>query len=102
MRVYSLANPEYRRTVNLQDFENDIRRAVKNTNSDLGVVVIEEHSYVIPDTVTTGEVIKIGRAIAKSPLGKYCLERPVLFVGAKVVCEDIFMDEATMELDDED
>lgn len=100
MRVYSLANPEYRRTVNLQDFEKDIRRAVKNTNPGLEVVV-DEHSYAIPDTVTTGEVIKIGRAIAKSPLGKYCLERPVLFVGARVTCEDIFMDEA-MELDDED
>ena len=99
MRVYSLANPEYRRAVNLQDFEKDIRRAVKNTNPSLEVVV-DEHSYAIPDTVTTGEVIKIGRGIAKSPLGKYCLERPVLFVGARVTCEDIFMDEA-VELDDE-
>ncbi len=48
------------------------------------------------------EVIKIqNNVIAKSPLGKYCLERPVLFVGAKVTCEDIFMEEA-IELDDED
>ena len=100
MRVYSLANPEYRRTVNLQNFEKDIRKAVKNTNPDLEVVV-DEHSYAIPDTVTTGEIIKIGRAIAKSSLGKYCLERPVLFVGAKVTCEDIFIDE-DMKTDDED
>ena len=92
MRVYSLANPEYRNTVNLLDFERHIKKAVKNTNPDLEVVV-DEHSYAIPDTVTTGEVIKIGRAIAKSPLGKYCLERPVLFIGARVLGEDIFMDE---------
>lgn len=80
-------------------FSNGILIAVKNTNPSLEVVV-DEHSYAIPDTVTTGEVIKIGRAIAKSPLGKYCLERPVLFVGARVTCEDIFMDE-TVELKDE-
>ncbi len=100
MRVYSLANPAYRNTVNLRDFEKDIRKAVKNTNPDLDVVV-DEHSYAIPDTVTTGEVIKIGRAIAKSPLGQYCLERPVLFVGARVVYEDVFMD-GDMELEDEE
>lgn len=99
MRVYSLANPEYRRTVNLRNFERNIRKAVKDTNPDLEVVV-DEHSYAIPDTVTTGEVIRIGRAIAKSPLGKYCMERPVLFVGAKVTCEDIFMDE-DVETEDE-
>lgn len=46
MRVYSLANPEYRKTVNLRDFEKDIRRAVKNTNPDLEVVV-DEHSYAM-------------------------------------------------------
>ena len=91
MRVYSLANPDYRKNVDLREYEKYIREAVLNTNANLQVVV-DKSSYAIPDTVTIGEAIKIGRAIAKSPLGQYCMERPVLFIGAKVSYDDIFAD----------
>ncbi len=91
MRVYSLANPDYKKTVDLRRFEDYIRKAVKDTNPDLQVVV-DKNSYAIPDTATTGEIIKIGRAIAKSPLRKYCMERPALFVGAECTYDDVFAD----------
>lgn len=98
MRVYSLANPDYRKSVDLTEFENYIQKAVKDTNPNLQVVV-DKNSYAIPDTVTTGEIIKIGRAIAKSPLRKYCMERPVLFVGVESAYDDVFAD---VEIDEDE
>ncbi len=48
---------------------------------------------------STGEIIRIGRAIAKSPLRKYCMERPVLFVGVESTYDDVFAD---VEIDEDE
>lgn len=80
MRIYELANTELRGEVNLLDYK-DIIEQVISEEAPTVKVTIEPDRYILDSDITKGQAIRIGRKIARSKLGKYCLLRSILFVG---------------------
>ena len=87
MRIYRLANFQKRKEIDLRDYEDLIISIITKVLPDADVVVgIEE--YTIMSDITKGQAIKIGRALAHSKLGDFCISRPILFVGEEINIED--------------
>ena len=80
MREYSLQDSEYRKTVDLRDYETIIVESVHEVSAAAIVNVYKDRYTITPD-LTKGQLIKIGRLIANTTLGQYCLIRPILFKG---------------------
>lgn len=80
MRTYRLAHPDYRKIIDLRDYKVLIEATI------IGIcpgaqLQVNQDNFVILTPITKGEAIKIGRALAHSILGQFCLSRPILFVG---------------------
>ena len=87
MRIYRLANVQKRKEIDLRDYEDLIISIITKVIPDADVVVgIEE--YTIMSDITKGQAIKIGRALAHSKLGVFCISRPILFVGEQLNIEE--------------
>lgn len=85
MRRYSLTSGDARRTVDLRDYADVITKAITTVMTGKDVtVVVEKDCYIVSPTPSRGESIRIGRAICKSTLCQYCVQRPVLFSGEDV------------------
>lgn len=82
MRKYSLANPAFR-DVDLRDYTDVIISKVHEIVPS-ATVIVERDGYILDDNITRGQVIKIGRNVAKSQLWKYRLPRDLLFVGKTI------------------
>lgn len=81
MRKYYLASTEHRNTVNLLQYKNIILETAKEIlGSDIKVSVHKDY-YMIPCDIPRGAIIKFGRALCKTPISIYCVDRPVLFKG---------------------
>ena len=80
MREYSLQDPEYRKTVDLRNYKTIIEDSAHQVASDAIVTVFKDRYTITPD-LTKGQLIKIGRLIAHTNLGQYCMIRPILFKG---------------------
>ena len=85
MRRYSLTSGDARRTVDLRDYADVITKAITTVMTGKDVtVVVKQDCYIVSPTPSRGESIRIGRAICKSTLCQYCVQRPVLFSGEDV------------------
>ena len=83
MMKYRLENRKARKTVNLCDYRQEIIDAVHEVCPDAKVIV-KKQAYYLPDDISRGDKIRIGRRLAKSDLlGCYSLNRPILFKGEK-------------------
>lgn len=80
MRIYELANTELRGEVNLLDYKNIIKQVI-NEEAPTVKVTIEPDRYILDTDISKGQAIRIGKKIAQSQLGQYCLLRSILFVG---------------------
>lgn len=83
MRKYSFAATDHRNTINLTDYRDLIIETIHNICPNIEVRV-EEDGYYLPEDVPRGDKIKIGRALAQTKLGTYCVNRPLLFIGKNV------------------
>lgn len=86
MRKYYLASSKYRNSVNLRDYKQVITDAVHSEMPDTKLTIHADY-YTLDEQPTRGQAIRIGRKIAGSSLGKYCMIRPILFVGKNI--EDV-------------
>ena len=86
MRKYYLVSSEYRNSVDLRDYEQVITDSVHSEMPDTKVTIYAEY-YTLDEQPTRGQAIRIGRKIAGSSLGEYCMIRPILFIGKNI--EDI-------------
>lgn len=77
-RTYKLANLEYRKEIDLRKYSALIIESVQKVVPNAKVTV-NENDYIVHDDITSGDARKIGKILARSKLGKYCLQRPVLF-----------------------
>lgn len=82
-RKYRLADTNNRNDVDLTEYADLIESVIQEECPDVKVS-IEEKSYTVNKELTKGEAIRIGRALAKTELGKYCANRYVLFFGQTV------------------
>lgn len=80
MRIYELANVELRGEVSLLDYKDIIEQVIKEEAPEVKVT-IEPDRYILDTDISKGQAIRIGRKIAKSDLGQYCLLRSTLFLG---------------------
>ena len=80
MREYSLQDPEYRKTVDLRNYKTIIEDSIHQVAPDAVVTVYKDRYTITPD-LSKGQLIKIGRLIAQTTLGQYCMIRPILFKG---------------------
>ena len=87
MREYTLQDPEYRQTTDLRDYKKIIEESVEAIVPGTAVTVLQDR-YIIPSDISKGDLIKIGRLIAKSELGQYCVIRPILFKGENIDEDD--------------
>lgn len=86
MRRYCLASLEHKQNVDLRDYKEVIEEAVMAAMKDVAdvSVVVDERSYEVSPSPGRGAAIAIGRAIAKSGLGKCCVQIPKLFSSVEV------------------
>ena len=82
-RRYQLADTNNRNDVDLTEYADLIESVIQKECPDVKVS-IEEKSYTVNKALTRGEAIRIGRALAKTELGKYCANRYVLFFGQTI------------------
>lgn len=87
MRLYRLASSQNRKVIDLRNYETIIVTIVTSV-VPLADVVVSESEYIILTDITKGEAIKIGRALAHSELGQFCISRPILFIGEEIENED--------------
>ena len=82
-RKYRLADSTNRKDVDLTKYEEQIMEAIHKERPDVKVTVNQD-SYTLDRELKRGEAIRIGRALAKTELGKFCANRYVLFFGQTV------------------
>jgi len=82
MRTYSLANPDFKNTIDLTTYKILIEYTILSI-VPTAQLQVNKNEFMILSEITTGEAIKIGKALAKTELGHFCLSRPILFVGRK-------------------
>ena len=80
MREYSLQDPGYRKKVDLRNYKKLIEDSVLAI-APTAVVTVYKDKYTITPDLPKGDLIKIGRLIAHTDLGQYCMIRPILFKG---------------------
>ena len=80
MREYSLQDPEYRKTVDLRNYKTIIEDSIHQV-APAAVVTVYKDRYTITPDLSKGQLIMIGRLIAHTKLGQYCMIRPILFKG---------------------
>lgn len=80
MRKYFFASSVHKNNVNLCEYKSLITKVIQEIHPGAKVKVVAD-GYYLSDDVGRGDVIKIGRELAKSKLGKYSINRPVLFKG---------------------
>ena len=87
MGRYALASPEYKQNVDLRNYEEVIAEAVMAAMKDIEDVSVSVHEkyYEVSPSPGRGAAIAIGRAIAKSGLGKCCVQIPKLFSSVEVL-----------------
>ena len=82
MRIYRLANADKRKTIDLRNYSETIESIVTSIVPN-ATVIVNESEYIILTEISKGQVIKIGRGLAQSELGDFCMSRPILFIGEK-------------------
>ena len=83
MKTYYLANPDYRNSIDLEmNYKTLIEYTVLSI-APTATLQVNKHDFTILSDITTGEAIKIGKALAQTSLGSFCLSRPILFVSRK-------------------
>ena len=82
MRMFTLASSEASEYVDLRDYKSIIESTVTGIIPKAKVEVFK-NCYVI-DEVTKGESIRIGRILASTQLGKYCIKISKLFSGETI------------------
>lgn len=87
MRIYRLADTQKRKETDLLDYAELIEKIVTSVVPG-AVVIVSESDYTILSDISKGQMIKIGRALAHSELGKFCISRPILFVGEEIEIEE--------------
>lgn len=80
MRRYAFASAKHKNNVILSKYEKVIKDVIREIQPKAKVEVTDE-AYYLSDNVSRGDIIKIGRALASSELGRYAINRPVLFIG---------------------
>ena len=83
MTKYRLEDTTNRKVVDLRDYKKEIVKAVHSVKQGIDVIV-EQDGYYLSGELTRGEKIRIGRKLAKTGLGQYSLNRPVLFRGCTI------------------
>lgn len=87
MTKYRLEDIKKRRLVDLRKHEIMITEIVQSVHPKAKVKVVAD-GYYLSDDISRGEKIIIGRLLAKTELGQYCLNRPVLFRGCNMSIEN--------------
>lgn len=72
MRKYMLANIEQRGKVDLRNYKDIIVAAVQEFAPGSTVVVKKDH-YTVKEQLSHSQVVRVGRRICESELGKYCI-----------------------------
>jgi hypothetical protein len=80
MRAYQLADVSLRESVNLTVYEDVIKEIIHQVIPSAEVIV-QPDRYLIKNEISKGDAIRIGRNIAHSELGRFCLQRAILFIG---------------------
>lgn len=80
MREYKLASSDNRQNVDLTEYEDLIKDVIHSEAPNITVTVFPDR-YVLNNPISKGQAIRIGRRLAKSSLGQYCVLRPILFIG---------------------
>ena len=91
MREYSLQDPEYRKTVDLRNYKTIIEDSIHQVAPDAIVTVYKDRYTITPD-LSKGQLIKIGRLIAQTTLGQYCMIRPILFKGEVIEDDEVYLE----------
>lgn len=84
MTKYRLEDTKKRKQVDLRNYKTLIITIVHDIHPGAKVKVVSD-GYYLSDDISRGEKIKIGRLLAKTELGQYCLNRPVLFRGCNKI-----------------
>ena len=83
MRKYTLASRDAKEGVDLRDYRQVIEDAVHDVLPD-ATVQVESDYYIVSPTPKQGDAVRIGRAICKSALKKYCVQIPKLFSSVEI------------------
>lgn len=84
MREFYLTDLMCREDIDLKKYQSVIQLAVQTVLDDLEEddIIVEEKRFVILDhDIQNEEAREIGRLLVSTPLGNFCINRPVLFVG---------------------
>ena len=87
MRKYMLASKDAKDDVDLREYQQIIQDAVHEVLPH-ATVQVEATYYTVSPTPKQGDAVRIGRAICRSTLKKYCVQIPKLFSSIEVK-EDI-------------
>ena len=83
MRKYTLASRDAKEGVDLRDYQQIIEDAVHEVLPN-ATVQVEVDYYTVSPTPKQGDAVRIGRAICKSELKKYCVQIPKLFSSIEI------------------
>ena len=83
MRKYMLASKDAKDSVDLRNHRQTIEAAVHEV-LPLATVHVHVDHYTVSPTPRQGDAVKIGRAICRSPLKKYCIQIPKLFSSIEI------------------
>ena len=81
MREYRLINKFF--DIDLTDYEKLIINTVQQFAPEADVTVYPDR-YEVDCQLSQRQTVMIGRALAKTELGRFCAMKPVLFKGKKV------------------
>ena len=85
MKYFQLTDTNFRKSVNLKLYEDDIASAVAKIKPDAQLVVESNYFYTIPE-LGKRESILVSRELRKtSNLNDYTLERPCLFSSTQIL-----------------
>ena len=84
MKIYRLADVDFRGKVDLTDYELEITRSVEAVVPEATVTVLKDGFYASV-LLSKSQVIQISRELRKGSLRKYTMYRPCLFNGYSIV-----------------
>lgn len=81
MREFYFADAMCRNEIDLKEFEAVIQLAVQTVLDDARIIVEEKRFIILDNGLADIEARMIGKLLAGTQLGSYCINRPILFVG---------------------
>ena len=82
MKEYKLADVYHRNNVDLTDYQKIIKKAICSVKPDAQVLV-ESHRFVVLNGLSDGEARTVGKELSATCLGRYAMQRPILFTSNK-------------------